>query len=331
MRRPTLEAVATRAGVSKSTVSRVVNGETTVGPDIRALVMRAVSELDYMPNPAARSLVTQRTDSIAVIVSDPPAGLVSDDPMFSTVVRAASREFETAGKQVALMLAGTADSRLRVRQFVAAGHVDGVMLMSMHGADPLPAALAATGVPIVSHGRPAVSVDVPWVDNDNIGGATLAVRHLLDRGRRRIATISGPLDMSAAQDRLGAYRETLRETGRRSIVAIGDFTRISGAEAMFQLLDDDPALDAVFAANDLMAIGALRALRRAGRRVPDDVAVVGYDDIEAALYTDPPLTTVRSPMGDQAVASARLLLGLLKNRPMSSVVLPTELIVRDSS
>jgi DNA-binding LacI/PurR family transcriptional regulator len=137
--------------------------------------------------------------------------------------------------------------------------------------------------------------------------------------------------MSAAQDRLSAYRETLRETGRRSIVAIGDFTRISGAEAMSQLLDDDPALDAVFAANDLMAIGALRALRQAGRRVPDDVAVVGYDDIEAALYTDPPLTTVRSPMGDQAIASARLLLGLLENRLMSSVVLPTELIIRDSS
>ncbi|WP_436758731.1 LacI family DNA-binding transcriptional regulator [Streptosporangium sp. V21-05] len=331
MRRPTLEAVATRAGVSKSTVSRVVNGEPTVASDIRDLVMRAVNDLGYTPNPAARSLVTRRTDSIAVIVSDPSSGLVSDDPMFSTVVRAASREFEAAGKQVVLMLAGSDDARVRARQFVAARHVDAVMLVSMHGADPLPAALAATGVPLVSHGRPAFRLDVPWVDNDNTGGAAQAVRHLLERGRRRIAMISGPLDMSAAQDRIGAYREVLSETGRRSIVAIGDFTRISGAEAMAQLLEDDPALDAVFAANDLMAIGAMRALRRAGRRVPDDVAVVGYDDIEAALYTDPPLTTVRSPMGEQAAASARLLLGLLRGEPAPPVILPTQLVVRESS
>lgn len=136
MRRPTLEAVATRAGVSKSTVSRVVNGEPTVATDIRDLVMRAVNELGYIPNPAARSLVTRRTDSIAVIVSDPSAGLVSDDPMFSTVVRAASREFEAAGKQVMLMLAGSDDARVRARQFVAARHVDAVMIVSMHGADP---------------------------------------------------------------------------------------------------------------------------------------------------------------------------------------------------
>ncbi|MFC4059587.1 LacI family DNA-binding transcriptional regulator [Planomonospora corallina] len=331
MKRPTLEAVAARAGVSKSSVSRVVNGQATVTPEIRELVMRAVKELGYVPNPAARSLVTQRTDAVAVIVSDPPAGLVSDDPMFSMVVRAASRELEAAGKQVVLMLAGSPESHRRVERFVSAGHVDGVMLVSMHGADPLPAVLARLGLPVVSHGRLGVPVDVPYADNDNLGGAAQAVRHLLEQGRRRIATIAGPLDMTASQERLTAYRETLRGTGRRSIVALGDFTRVSGVEAMRQLLQDDPALDAVFAANDLMAIGALRTLREAGRRVPDDVAVVGYDDIEASLYTDPPLTTVRSPMGDQAVATARLLLGLLEGGPADSVVLPAELVVRESA
>ncbi|GAA3131443.1 LacI family DNA-binding transcriptional regulator [Planomonospora alba] len=331
MKRPTLEAVAARAGVSKSSVSRVVNGQATVTPEIRELVMRAVKELGYVPNPAARSLVTQRTDAIAVIVSDPPAGLVSDDPMFSMVVRAASRELEAAGKQVVLMLAGSPESHRRVERFVSAGHVDGVMLVSMHGADPLPAVLARLDLPMVSHGRLGVPVDVPYADNDNLGGAAQAVRHLLEQGRRRIATIAGPLDMTASQDRLTAYRETLRDTGRRSIVAIGDFTRISGVEAMRQLLQDDPALDAVFAANDLMAIGALRTLREAGRRVPDDVAVVGYDDIEASLYSDPPLTTVRSPMGDQAAATARLLLGLLEGGPAEPVILPAELVVRESA
>ncbi|WP_214107814.1 LacI family DNA-binding transcriptional regulator [Acrocarpospora catenulata] len=331
MKRPTLEAVAARAGVSKSTVSRVVNGDTTVTPDFREMVLRAVNELGYVPNSVARSLVTQRTNSIALIVSDPPQGLFSDDPMFSAVVRSASRALEAAGKQVVLMLAGSDESRLRVQEYIAAGHVDGVMLVSFYGADPLPAALIRMGLPIASFGRPVSAPSMPYVDNDNHDGAVRAVRHLLERGRRRIATISGPLDMIAAQDRLTGYRDTLRDTGRRSIIAVGDFTRVSGDQAMVQLLEDDPGLDAVFAANDLMAIGALHALRRAGRRVPEDVAVVGYDDIEAALYTDPPLTTVRSPMADQALAVVRQLLGLFDGGSTDAVIMPTELVVRESS
>ncbi|MDH2427179.1 LacI family DNA-binding transcriptional regulator [Sphaerisporangium sp. TRM90804] len=330
MKRPTLEAVAARAGVSKSSVSRVVNGETTVSPAIRDQVIQAVRELGYVPNGAARNLATQRTNVIAVIVSDPPQGLVSDDPMFSEVVRTVSRELEAAGKQITLMLAGSAESRLRAQQLVAAGHVAGVMLVSMHGADPLPASLARMGVPMVSFNRPSTA-GVPYVDNDNVGGATRAVRYLVSQGRRRIATITGPLDMIASQDRLAGYRETLRECGHRSIVAIGDFTRISGDRGMRQLLDDDPDLDAVFAANDLMAIGALRALRAAGRRVPEDVAVVGFDDIEAALYTAPALTTVRSPMRDQAAATVRLLLGLFDGAPRDPVIMPNDLVIRDSA
>ncbi|WP_248963366.1 LacI family DNA-binding transcriptional regulator [Sphaerisporangium perillae] len=329
MRRPTLEAVAARAGVSKSSVSRVVNGEASVTPEIRNLVIRAVRELGYVPNGAARSLATQRTDAVAVIVSDPPRGLVSDDPMFSTVVRTVSRTLEAAGKQVTLMLAGSPESRVRAEQFVAAGHVAGVMLVSMHGPDPLPGALARMGVPTVSFGRSAAGV--PYVENDNVGGAALAVRHLLAQGRRRVATITGPLDMNCSQDRLAGYRETVSDHGRRSIVALGDFTRASGVEGMRQLLEDDPALDAVFAANDLMAIGALRALREAGRRVPDDVAVVGFDDIEAALYTAPTLTTVRSPMGDQAAAATTLLLSLFDGASGDPVILPNELVIRESA
>ncbi|MFC4585238.1 LacI family DNA-binding transcriptional regulator [Sphaerisporangium corydalis] len=331
MRRPTLEAVAARAGVSRATVSRVVNGGTTVTPEIRDAVMRAVDEMGYVPNLAARSLVTQRTDSIALVVSEPPTRVFSDDPMFSTVIRSASAELEAADKQVILMLAGTPTSHARVERYLTGGHVDGVMLISMHGADPLPAAITRMRVPVVSYGRPAVNINLPYVDNDNVGGAEDAVRHLLDRGRRRIATIAGPPDMIGGQDRLAGYRSVLQGSDRRSIVAIGDFTRESGAIAMRQLLEDDPGLDAVFVANDLMAIGALQALRQAGRRVPEDVAVVGFDDIEAARYSDPPLTTIRQPFREQAAAMVRLLLRLLEGGPADPVVLPTELIIRESA
>ncbi len=331
MKRPTLEAVAARAGVSRATVSRVVNGQMTVTPQIRDAVMRAVDELGYVPNSAARSLVTQRTDSIALVVSEPPTRVFSEDPMFSTVIRSASLELEAADKQVVLMLGGSAQSHARIERYIASGHVDGVMLISMHGADPLPSAIARMGVPVVSYGRPAVPVLLPYVDNDNVGGAEKAVRHLLDSGRRRIATIAGPQDMIGGQDRLKGYRDALRESDRRSIVAVGDFTRESGAVAMRHLLQDDPDLDAVFVANDLMAIGALQTLRQAGRRVPDDVAVVGFDDIEAARYTEPPLTTIRHPIIEQAAAMVRLLLGLFKDGPADPVILPTELVVRGSA
>ncbi|MFE5209383.1 LacI family DNA-binding transcriptional regulator [Streptomyces sp. NPDC056600] len=330
MKRPTLEVVAARAGVSKSSVSRVINGETTVAPQIRDIVMRAVQELGYVPNGAARNLVTRRTDTLAVVVSDPPQGVVSDDPLFSAVVRAVSRELETAGKRLVLMLAESDQSRTRVEQHIAGGHVDGVLLVALHGTDPLPAALARQGLPVVSFNRTSAP-NVPYVALDNAGGAALAVRHLLERDRRRIATITGPLELHEARERLDGYRDTLRGTGRRSIVALGDFTRASGAAAMRQLLEDDPELDAVFAANDLMAIGALRTLHQAGRRVPEDVAVVGFDDIEAASYTTPALTSVRSPMADQATAAVHLLLSLIDGGPTSPVIMPNELVVRESS
>lgn len=292
--------------------------------------MRAVHELGYVPNGAARNLVTRRTDTLAVVVCDPPQGVVSDDPLFSTVVRAISRELETAGKRLVLMLAESDQSRTRVEQYIAGGHVDGALLIALHGTDPLPAALVRQHLPVVSFNR-TNAPDIPYVALDNAGGAATAVHHLLERGRRRIAAITGPLELYEARERLDGYRQAMRDTGRRSIVALGDFTRISGAEAMRQLLEDEPQLDAVFASNDLMAIGALRVLHQAGRRVPEDVAVVGFDDIEAASYTSPSLTSVRSPMADQATAAVHLLLGLIDGGPTDPVIMPNELVIREST
>jgi DNA-binding LacI/PurR family transcriptional regulator len=332
--RPTLEAVARRAGVSRATVSRVVNGSTTVAEPIQEAVRRAVQELGYVPNLAARSLVTQRTDSIALILPEAATRVFSDDQVFPGIIRGVSQELEAADMQLVLMLAGTPATHDRVERYSTGRHVDGVLFASLHGADPLPSTLARMGIPVVCGGRPLgrSTVPVPYVDVDHVGGVARAVRHLLDSGRRRIATIAGPQDMVAGIERLAGYRSELRDSPSRSIVAVGDFTRESGRLAMRQLLDDDPALDAVFVASDLMAHGALVTLREAGRRVPDDVAVIGFDDIEMARYTDPPLTTVRQPILQIGREMTRQLLRVAAGEQVEpAVMLPTELILRESA
>jgi beta-glucosidase len=350
-KRPTLEAVAARAGVSRSTVSRVINGEAAVSPESRVTVLNAVSELGYVPDSAARTLAARRTrparrrDAIALIVADATADAAApapaDDPVFAAVVKAAGRALAAAGKQVTLLLADPAGGdHDRIADHVTGGQVDGALLMSAPSdADPLPALLVQAGVPAVSLGRPAAPVAIPYVDIDNRGGAVTAVGHLIGQGRRRIAAICGPADSIAAQDRLAGYRDALREVGglpdpgaqiggSSARIAGANGTMAGGAAAMRRLLADVPALDAVFATGDLMAIGALHALRAAGRRVPDDVAVVGFDDIEAAAYTVPPLTTVRSPLTEQARTLVHLLLSRLRGEPAAPVTLPAELIIR---
>jgi DNA-binding LacI/PurR family transcriptional regulator len=322
--------VASHAGVSRATVSRVVNGSESVAPHLRAVVMRSVEALGYVPNQAARSLVTQRTDALALVVPEPDSRIFSDDPFFPTIIHGVSTELEAAGKQLVLIMSASGESHARVERYAAGGHLDGVMLFSIHGADPLPATLKRMGIPVVCNGRPLGTTTLPYVDAENERGAEKAVRYLRERGRRRIATIAGPQDMVAGIDRLNGYLTAM--SGERSLVAYGDFTRASGSAAMRELLTNAPDLDAVFAASDLMADGALRALRQAGRRVPDDVAVIGFDDNAVAAYADPPLTTVRQPILEIGRSLARQLLRLLDGEDVpNAYMLPTELIIRESA
>ncbi|MEV0149193.1 MULTISPECIES: GH1 family beta-glucosidase [unclassified Nonomuraea] len=327
-RRPTLETVAARAGVSRATVSRVVNGEASVSAEARDAVLRAVRELGYVPNAAARSLVTRKTDAVALVLSEPRQG---GDALIAAIVRYVTSMLEGAGKQITLMLADTAESRRRVLQHVEARQADGVVLLPPDDHGPLAEQLARTGVPVVLLGRPAVASLVPHVDVDNAGGAGAATAHLLERGRRRIGMICGPTDLVAVQDRLAGHRDALHEAGLRPLLALAGLDRESGAESARRLLADHPELDAVFATSDDLAIGALRAAREAGRRVPDDLAIVGFGDIDAASCTTPALTTVRAPARDQALALARLMLSRLDGRHAGPVVLPARLVVRDST
>lgn len=338
----TLEHVARVAGVSRATVSRVINGRATVDPTLRKLVEQAVAATNYVPNQAARSLVTRRTGSIALVVSeaehrtvaDPFVGRMFTDPFFGRVVTGVMRVLRPQGVQMGLMLTDDAASRGQLLNYLRQGHVDGVILISSHTADPLPELLAEARLPAVLSARPAHPVPLTYVDVDQKAGAQLAVHHLVGLGRSRIATIAGPMDMPASQDRLAGFREAMAEHGRPELLcAEGDFTRESGAAGMRRLLAEHPDLDGVFVASDLMALGALPALSRTGRRIPNDVAVVGFDDSSAALACDPELTTVRQPVEDMAAEMARLLLQQIEepDQPVPSVVFHPALVVRQSA
>lgn len=333
--RPTLEEVAVRAGVGRGTVSRVINGSSKVSDHTRTAVEAAVAELGYVPNRAARALAANRTDAIALVIPEPEARFFAE-PYFSDVVRGVGSALAETDVQLVLTLAGSDRERRRLSQYLSGHRVDGVLLVSVHAGDPLPELLAELGIPTVISGRRSAAETLPSVDSDNLGGAAEAVRHLVGRGRRAIATITGPLDVYGAQCRLDGYRQALAAAGHpvdEGLISVGDFTEEGGRRAMRELLERRPALDAVFAASDVMAAGARRELRAAGRRIPQDVALVGFDDSVVARHMDPPLTSVRQPIEEMGRTMARVLLAGIAGEPGgdAAVVLPNRLVVRESS
>lgn len=332
---PTLDEVALLAGVSRATVSRVINGSPRVSPEARQAVEAAVEQLRYVPNRMARSLVTRRTDTIAIVLSEPNTRAFSD-PFFAGIVRGVSATLADTDENLVLLTARGTREQEKIGRFVRQGHVDGVILMSLHSDDLLPDLLTQAHVPVVFSGRPLDDRPVAYVDADNAGGAEEATRALVELGRRCIGTITGPGDMIAGVDRYAGYRTALEAAGlplRTELVAEGDFTAAGGARAMSELLERVPDLDAVFCASDLMAVGALRVLREAGRRIPEDVAVIGFDDTAVAESADPPLTTVAQPLEDMSRLMTELLLeqiGGAEGEPRVEIC-PTKLVRRQSA
>lgn len=331
--RPTLEDVAARAGVGRGTASRVVNGAARVSERARTAVEAAIKELGYVPNRAARALVTRRTDAVALVIAESEER-VFGEPFFAGVVRGIGSELAAVDKQLVLLIA-PADRTGHIEDYLTRQHVDGVLLLSLHDDDRLPGRIRATGLPVVLGGS-TPGVETGYVDNDNLKGARLAVEHLLERGRRRIATIAGPADMAAGRQRVDGYRAALAAAGvgyDDSLVEPGDFSFASGERAMRALLERRPDLDAVFCADDPMAAGALGVLREAGRSVPSDVAVVGFDDSPLALSTHPPLTSVHQSPDRMGREMVRLLLAAVDDPSADPGVriLPTHLVVRGSS
>lgn len=339
--RPTLEEVAVRAGVGRGTVSRVINGSPRVSDATRAAVEAAVAELGYVPNTAARALAANRTDAIALVVPEPETRFFAE-PYFSDMLRGVGAAISETEMQLLLIFAGSDRERERLAQYLAAHRVDGVLLVSVHADDPLPDLLAQLEIPAVISGPRSAAETLTSVDSDNYGGGRQAVEHLLSRGRRKVAHITGRLDVYGAQRRVDGYREALEAAGHEvdeALIEPGDFTEEGGRRAMTRLLSRCPDLDAVFAGSDVTAAGARQVLREQGRRIPEDVALVGYDDSAIARHMDPPLTSVRQPIVEMGRAMIDLLLEeVADRRPTASrvlerrrLVLPTELMTRTSS
>ncbi|APH43865.1 LacI family transcriptional regulator [Microbacterium sp. 1.5R] len=328
--RATIEEVASAAGVSRSTVSRVVNGSTAVSPEALESVKRAIEELSYVPNRAARSLASRQTHAIALIVPEDTTRFFGD-PFFAAIVAGITGALRGSDYLLNLLIASD-DPGDKMTSFVRNGGVDGALIVSHHTSDAF-IDRVADAVPVVWGGRPVRIREGDYVvDVDNVAGARTATQHLIETGRTRIATISGPITMVSSVDRVQGFRGALADAGLSPFAEeAGDYSEASGADAARRILAAGRP-DAIFVASDLMARGALTALRSAGIRVPEDVALVGFDDSSVALSTDPPLTTMRQPMYAQGEAMAGVLLSRLAGRdPAHTTILPTELVVRASS
>jgi DNA-binding LacI/PurR family transcriptional regulator len=330
-RQPTLDEVAELAGVSRSVASRALNNAPHVSRAKRQAVERAVRQLDYVPNPTARALATRQTGAAALVVSGEDPSIFAD-PFFAQVIVGASAALEEADLHLMLCLAASERGRRRVEELFRSRGADGVMLMALRADDPLARLAEEAEMPVVFGGRPVGSVPRWYVDVDNVGGAREATEYLVSRGRTCVAAICGRLDTEAGRARYRGYRDAMLAAGLDPFPPQeGDFTEPSGVVAMAALLANHPDLDGVFAANDNMGAGALRTLREAGRLVPADVAVVGFDDLAVAQIADPPLTTVHQPITAFGREMARMLVALINGEDPTPLILPTRLVIRSSA
>lgn len=303
--RPTIEDVARAAGVSRATASRVINNAPGASEPLRARVSAAVADLRYQPNESARALASgrPRTIDVVAVTDNQGIGWLGTHPYFSRVLAGIIPVVEGVGAQVRLQL-GDSDPVERAIDEIADHAGLGVVLADI--TPSLAARLHRRCRRTVSLVRTAPSV--PGMEADNIGGAVTAVTHLYERGRRRIAAVHGPATNPCAIDRRTGHRRALRTLGLPDLSTAGGFDREGGYRAARHLLDRHPDLDAMFVACDLTAAGAVQAITATGRRVPDDVSLVGFDDSIAAVCANPPLTTMRLPVEDMAAAATRLLL-----------------------
>ena len=335
-RRPTSADVATEAGVSRTTVSFVLNDrqDVKIPDETRQRVLSAAERLGYHPHAPARQLAGGRSHVVALVLRQTPEQ-IAGDAILAETLRGLAAAARSGGFRVMVEPLAPDGPDATYTALLRAQHADGLVVSGPRVDDPSLVDLVRDDFPIVIQGA-LPGLTVASVDVDNVAGARGAVEHLISLGHRRIACITNaPVVYTAAQERLDGYRQAMAAAGLEApegLICEASFDAPSGHAAMAQLLARGIDFDAVFVASDVVALGAIGALRDAGRRVPEDVSVVGFDDIPLAAYFDPPLTTVRLPAFELGQAAGRALLERIANGSViSRTLLATELIVRAST
>ncbi|MEA4906229.1 MAG: LacI family transcriptional regulator [Chloroflexi bacterium] len=329
----TLEDVARQAGVSRSTVSRVINDHPNVREDVRKRVQDVIQTTGYHPNAAARTLASQRSWMIGLVLPRSVSSFFTD-PYFPRLTQGIAQACNQYNYTLGLFLVSTKEDEEEIFLRVSRKSLlDGILVQSGHTGDELIDRLVNSNIPLVIAGRPSQPKNTSYIDVDNVNAAFSAVSHLVRLGYRRIGTITGPANNTAGIDRKEGYLRALTERGRSvdpSLIVEGDFTEEGGYYAFQTMKAACP--DAIFAASDAMAIGAMRAIHEAGLRIPDDVAIVGFDDLPTVKLAEPPLTTVRQPVYQFGFQAVEILIDLIENgiEPPRRVMMATELVIRDS-
>ena len=324
----TLLDVARHAGVSASTVSRILNGTAKVSDEKRLAVTAAIEKMHFAPNQMAQGLKKGRSMTIGIVVQD------ISSPFFDETLRGVDDGLKGTGF-ASVIVSGhwNADEEKDRIRLLLARKVDGIILLSGRLDDR--AILQFAGQrPIVSTGRALHTRSALGFKLDNEQGAWLAVRHLVDLGHRRIAYVTGPANNNDADERLAGYRRALHDAGIAfdpALVTAGDFHEAGGLAAIERLFDSGQAFTAIFAANDLSAYGVRLSLYRKAIRVPEDISLVGFDDLPGSAYTTPPLTTIRQPLYDMGRIATHALLTLINGEPVMAAIPPLELVVRETT
>ncbi len=330
-KRPTYSEIAKLAGVSEATVSRVLNGDDKVDAERIKAVTKAVEALGYKKNRAAAALASGRTGLIAVVIDDDLS--VFQDPFWGTITNGISRVLMENEMQTLLLVAPLDRLDSPVAQYLQRGEVDGAIFLQLQK-DSLIKKLAKQNLPLVVNGTPHSSNPFAYVDADNAGGAYAAVEHFVKTGRKSIAVITGDLNNTAAEQRLDGYLAAvnffkLQES--KSLIAKGNWTRESGFNLANKLMEKNPELDAIFCSNDIMALGAIAAIQEAGKSVPEDIAVIGFDDSFLAQNSHPGLTSVRQDIVGLGMEAAKMILAILRGEEVHSEILSCELVLRETA
>jgi len=329
----TLEDIAKQAGVSRSTVSRVVNDDPNVSDEVRKRVQELIRTTGYQPHAAARTLASQHSWMIGLVLPRSVSTFFTD-PYIPRLTQGVAHACNQHNYTLGLFLLDTEDDEIRIFPRIShKGLLDGILLQTGRKRDKLMDRLIRTDFPVVIAGRPFHTNGVSYIDIDNVKATYHAVCHLIQLGYKRIGTITGMMDSTTGIDRMDGYLKALTEAGYtvdEALIAEGDFSELSGYTAMKKLLPNRP--DAIFAASDTMAIGAMRATREAGLRVPEDIAFIGFDDLPIASHPDIQLTTVRQPIARFGSKAVEILIDLIENgiKPTRRIIMDTELVVRAS-